>query len=81
MNEKRDPEHTEEMKRIFMTLGKVEMRSVAKEAFKEASKEFLESIYQRFGKWSLYAIGAGLITFLMTAAIYAAAWLNGWRPH
>ena len=52
-----------------------EQKQLVKEAFKEASKEWLQEIYQSFGKWSLRALGAALLV----ALLFFLLTMNGWQ--
>lgn len=46
-----------------------------KEATKEALKEWLDSRYATFGRWSIGALGAAGLA----ALVYLIMWSNGWH--
>lgn len=52
-----------------------EEKELLKLAFREAAKEWLDSIMAAFGKWSLMTIAGGLVVALG----YFLLTLNGWH--
>jgi len=68
--------HTEEIKNIFKKVGKEEMKQLAKEAYQEAVKEWLDEKFAQFGKWTFYALGATVVA----GVLMLMGWIHGWRP-
>ena len=50
-------------------------RNEMKEAMQEALKEWLDSKFIQFGKWSMAALAAIVVASLT----YLVLWANGWR--
>jgi hypothetical protein len=48
---------------------------VIKQAFKEASKEFLEEKFTHLGKWTARSIAAAALVGI----VYFILWTNGWH--
>lgn len=74
-------QHTEEVEEIFHKIGTRKMEQIALEGFQAAALIFLNDVFAKFGRWSLYGILAMFITLITGACIFGFVWLNGWRPH
>jgi hypothetical protein len=70
--------HSEEVKRIFETLGEEEMKKIAEVAFKTAMKEWLDDQFKKFGRFAFWSVAS----LLLTSIIFFILKMHGWtlRP-
>jgi hypothetical protein len=55
--------------------GEIDQSLLIKAAFKEAASEWLDAKYAEIGKWTVRALGAALLTAIITFIVYT----NGWK--
>lgn len=52
-----------------------EDKELAKEAYKEAAREWLDGIYMQVGKWTVH----GFLAAVVAAVGYFVFWSQGWH--
>jgi hypothetical protein len=62
---------------IKLTPSEIRRNAAIRSAINEAVKEWLDSIFITFGRWSLTAIGAAVLVGMLYLALIGSGWRKG----